>query len=121
MARRVADPTRGKPFDFQLHHFPPRHTDSLVQGTVMDLLKDHLIVHPLALWYFMPKLLDLGWLLPLSAPLPSITELSWQLPAFLFINDTLFYWVHRTMVSQGSDWKSHTARKRMHARIYSYT
>eukprot|EP00619_Florenciella_sp_RCC1007_P003373 CAMPEP_0205903600 /NCGR_PEP_ID=MMETSP1325-20131115/206_1 /ASSEMBLY_ACC=CAM_ASM_000708 /TAXON_ID=236786 /ORGANISM="Florenciella sp., Strain RCC1007" /LENGTH=322 /DNA_ID=CAMNT_0053269271 /DNA_START=77 /DNA_END=1045 /DNA_ORIENTATION=- len=75
-------------------HNPP---DSLVQGTVVDLLKDHLIVHPLVLWYVMPIVLERGWLLPLSAPLPSVADLAWQLPAFLFINDTMFYWVHRAM------------------------
>mmetsp|Transcript_17433 Transcript_17433/g.45281 ORF Transcript_17433/g.45281 Transcript_17433/m.45281 type:complete len:323 (+) Transcript_17433:303-1271(+) len=74
-------------------HEPP---DSLVQGTVIDLLKDHLVVHPLALWYLMPKVLEQGWLQPLSAPLPGVTDVAWQLVAFLFINDTLFYWVHRT-------------------------
>jgi len=62
------------------------------------LALNHLLVNPLLLYYLVyPYLVEPYGLLSFSPEVPPVHVLLWQIPFFMMMEDSLFYWLHRLL------------------------
>lgn len=74
-------------------------SQELISKTMRETLLNHFLVHPLTLILVARTSLKYKFGV-LSGPLPGLLEVVVSVASFFFVNDTLFYWIHRAFHSK---------------------
>jgi len=97
--------------------------DELLRRAAIEVLGGHVLLLFITAYVVYPAWAWMGGRLDL--PLPSLFEISWQVLAMILLQDTIFYWSHRTLhrpaLFRAIHVKHHTFRYvRGHAAEYSH-
>ncbi|KNC49321.1 4-alpha-methyl-sterol C4-methyl-oxidase [Thecamonas trahens ATCC 50062] len=99
-------------YKIQSAKFP---SGSLLAETVKTIVINHLIVQPLLLWYLYIPFKAMGF--HISPQLPSAWEMVWQIAVAVAVNETLFYFAHRTLHTKALYKAIHKQHHRYHAAV----
>mmetsp|Transcript_8227 Transcript_8227/g.14966 ORF Transcript_8227/g.14966 Transcript_8227/m.14966 type:complete len:315 (-) Transcript_8227:50-994(-) len=78
---------------YKLHSGSP--DPQMVRECLYDVLLGHFLVRPVLLYFSMPLFANSGWLL--GSNIPNFLSLLKELFICIMIDDTVFYWVHRSL------------------------
>lgn len=81
----------------------------LMRRALVEILVAQALLLPVTAWLLVPAWRAMGG--DLAAPSPPLYEIAWQLVACIIIQDTLFYWSHRTLHTK---WLFRTVHRKHH-------